>query len=325
MLIAGLGVGGWYLYRSNSAVQRNVNGFLINIGVLNPVLIVRSSLPGANVLVDGQDQGMTNSEGLLTIEGLKKGAHTITVSFDGYEKQEKQIDLTAPSMLVILGPPTPTGMVYVPGGTFRMGRDDGDAYERPAHEVTVATFYIDKHEVTCEEYQKFIDATGHAAPPGWANGKFPAGAARLPVTGVSWHDANDYAAWTGKRLPTEEEWEFAARGTDGRLYPWDNQWQDGAANIQGGPNRLMPVGQHSKSSPFGVFDMCGNVWEWTADGFSHYPGSQAAPPFNPDRLKILRGGSYQSGLNVATTTFRNWLPLTERNQAVGFRCVKSPD
>ncbi|MBC7910300.1 MAG: SUMF1/EgtB/PvdO family nonheme iron enzyme [Pyrinomonadaceae bacterium] len=118
----------------------------------------------------------------------------------------------------------PAGMKYVQGGEFTMGRDgDETGYESPAHRVTVKPFYIDTYEVTNEEYAKFIKATNRRAPPGWTNNSYPNGAARKPVTGVTWDDANAYAKWAGKRLPTEEEWEFAARGTDGRRYPWGNE------------------------------------------------------------------------------------------------------
>ena len=121
-------------------------------------------------------------------------------------------------------------MVYVPGSTFLMGRDDGDEYERPAHSVSVNPFYIDESEVTCEQYAEFVKATGQPAPASWVGGSYPPGHARRPVTGVSWVAANAYALWAGKRLPTEEEWEFAARGTDRRLYPWGSEWKAGLAN-----------------------------------------------------------------------------------------------
>src|SRR5437764_1695506 len=124
-------------------------------------------------------------------------------------------------------------MVYVPGGELTMGRDEkdgGDEYERTAHKVTVKSFFVDIDEVMRQKYQDFVNKTGHAAPANWNGKQFPAGTGNLPVTDVTWDDANAFAKWAGKRLPTEEEWEFAARGTDGRRYPWGNNWQSGNAN-----------------------------------------------------------------------------------------------
>src|SRR5690349_20022879 len=113
-------------------------------------------------------------------------------------------------------------MAYIPGGEFQMGSNDGDELERQQHKVTVRPFFIDLYEVTCEDYEKFLKASSHRPPPSWKNQNYPPGAAHKPVTDVNWDDANAYAQWAGKRLPTEEEWEFAARRTDGRRYPWGN-------------------------------------------------------------------------------------------------------
>ncbi|MEO6725685.1 MAG: SUMF1/EgtB/PvdO family nonheme iron enzyme, partial [Blastocatellia bacterium] len=124
----------------------------------------------------------------------------------------------------------PEGMVYVIDGVLRLGREDGEENERPAHIVTIKPFFLDQTEVTNEQYQKFV-ASGHSAPPSWSTGSFPAGSEKLPVTDVTWEDATAYAEWAGKRLPTEEEWEFAARGLNIKyLYPWGEDWLDNAAN-----------------------------------------------------------------------------------------------
>src|SRR6185503_2339795 len=158
-------------------------------------------------------------------------------------------------------PTAPMGMVYVSGGTFTMGRETGDDAERPPHQVTVKPFFIEAFEVTNEEYEKFVKATNHRVPSSWKNGAYPEGAGRKPVTAVSWDDANEYAKWAGRRLPTEEEWEFAARGTDGRLYPWGNEWRKGAANANGAEQGMAEVGGYKSTSPFGTADMVGNAWE----------------------------------------------------------------
>jgi serine/threonine protein kinase/formylglycine-generating enzyme required for sulfatase activity len=215
-------------------------------------------------------------------------------------------------------PAAPAGMVYVPGGTFWLGRDSSEEYDGPPQIVTVAPFFMDRFEVTCEQYQKFVDATGHPAPADWPNGRFPDGAARLPVTGVSWEEANAYAHWTGKRLPTEEEWEFAARGTEGRLYPWGARWDPKNANA-GGQGRLVDVGGFPQgASPFGLFDMAGNAWEWTASDWRVYPGGKPLQPIPGS--KVIRGGCYTSSENEVTTTYR--IPWVGRGPQLGFRCAK---
>ncbi|MCM3903684.1 MAG: SUMF1/EgtB/PvdO family nonheme iron enzyme [Pyrinomonadaceae bacterium] len=217
----------------------------------------------------------------------------------------------------------PAGMVYIPGGTFTIGRDDGDEAERPAHQVTVKPIYIDTYEVTNEDYEKFLKATSHRSPPTWKNGSFPSGAARQPVTGVTWDDANDYARWAGKRLPTEEEWEFAARGTDGRIYPWGNDWRQGSANANGAEQGMVPVGSYQGTSSSGVYDMVGNAWEWTASDF-RAPQWRTARTGNEGEQKVIRGGSYESSKEFATVRYRvGWPPRGARTyDQTGFRCVK---
>jgi formylglycine-generating enzyme required for sulfatase activity len=225
----------------------------------------------------------------------------------------------------------PEGMVFVPGGTFNMGRNDGDEYEKPQHQVTVAPFYIDRFEVTCEQYQQFIEATKHPAPPGWSGRRHPSGAALLPVTGVSWSDADAYARWAGKRLPTEEEWEFAARGNDARLYPWGNEWQPEAANAADpASQKLEEVGLHPQSStPFGAFDMVGNAWEWTASPIRSYPGGRIQnvddmPEAERAKMRVIRGGCYLSNRWQATNTYRRGWPLATGGSfdQTGFRCAR---
>lgn len=218
----------------------------------------------------------------------------------------------------------PQGMVYVPGGTFTMGRNDGDEAERPAHPVVVKPFYIDTYEVTNEDYKKFVSTTGHRPPATWVKGNYPTGTARTPVIGVSWDDAEAYAAWAGKRLPSEEEWEFAARGTDGRRYPWGNGWQPGAANADSANQGLADLGSSKGTSPFGAYDMVGNAWEWTASDFRAYPGGRLPANQPGGELKVIRGGSYESTKEYATTTYRTGWPArgAKTYNQTGFRCVK---
>lgn len=218
----------------------------------------------------------------------------------------------------------PKGMAYVPGGEFIMGSGGGDGFERPPHRVPVKPFFIDIYEVTCEEYARFVEQTGHAPPPGWLGGQYPKGAALRPVTGVSWYDAAAYASWAGKRLPTEEEWEFAARGTDGRVYPWGKEWQAGMANVGGG-GALADVGTFKGASPFDVYDMVGNAWEWTADDLRPYPGGRwQSTQTQQETLKVIRGGSWRESPDQATATYRGYLPARGGRDysATGFRCAQ---
>lgn len=223
-------------------------------------------------------------------------------------------------------PTPPAEMVYVPGGEFMMGYGAGELQERPAHKVAVNSFFIDRNEVTCEEYSIFISATGHRAPKWWENGHYPEGYARRPVTGIDWDDANAYAAWAGKRLPAEEEWEFAARGTDGRRYAWGNEWRPNMANdISSKLAHTTDVGSYpAGASPFGANDMIGNAWEWTASDYVPYPGGQLPVNNLAGPLKTIRGSSFGGDQDHATATFRlGWPARDEKNYSrTGFRCVK---
>lgn len=226
-----------------------------------------------------------------------------------------------------VGPIVPAGMVRIPGGEFSMGSDrpNADQQEKPVHKVTVTAFYIDATEVTCEDYQKFVKATGRKAPAKWLDGSCPSGDVRKPVTGVDWYDASAYAKWANKRLPTEEEWEFAARGTDGRRYPWGRDWRSDAANAGNSTGgQLADVGSYpAGKGPFGTMDMIGNAWEWTASEWQGYPGGPI-PPDASNRLRVIRGGYWGSSAAKATTTFRRgWdaRGASQGYQNTGFRCA----
>ena len=221
--------------------------------------------------------------------------------------------------------PTIPGMVYIAAGEFTMGSDSGDEYERPAHKVRLSSFYIDVNEVTCEDYLKFATAKGRRLPPNWTNGSFPSGSAKQPVTGVDWYDATAYAEWAGKRLPSEEEWEFAARGLKGGRYPWGNDWTTNAANAgDSSAQHLRDVGSYpAGKTSAGVMDMIGNAWEWTASDVSVYPGGHFSSPV-PDAVKVIRGGSWHQSKEQATTTYRGFLRMGggKDYSATGFRCAK---
>jgi formylglycine-generating enzyme required for sulfatase activity len=219
---------------------------------------------------------------------------------------------------------THPGMVLIDGGNFMMGDDKGDEYEKPAHPVFVQPFYLDQNEVTCGDYTRFLNATSRHPPAGWGNKVCPVNAPGLPVTGVDWNEANAYARWRNARLPTEEEWEFAARANDGRKYPWGNSWVDGLANAgKSSASHLVNVGSYPKGkNPYGLFDMTGNAWEWTSSQLVAYPG-WTIPISATSDLKVIRGGSFQDESSQVTTTYRGYQRSTGEKDysATGFRCA----
>jgi formylglycine-generating enzyme required for sulfatase activity len=216
--------------------------------------------------------------------------------------------------------PKPNGnsMIQIIGGQFQMGSSEGDAESQPAHMVVVKNFFLDVYEVTCREYKEFLDATNRKPPPAWKNGNYPPGADRYPVTGVSWEDADAYAHWAGKRLPTEEEWEFAARGKGGSRYPWGNDWKSDCANTGNMHKGVTNVGSYKCASPFGIQDLIGNAWEWTASAWQPYPGGRLTnAPHAADR--VIRGGSWESPREFVSTTVRaGWRGIGDQT---GFRCA----
>ncbi len=232
-------------------------------------------------------------------------------------------------------------MVFVPAGSFVMGSDAGREDERPPHEVYLHAFYIDRTEVTVANYARFLTrrgsltgCDGHVCADVWpenpqaaleetANGYRPRpGFARLPIFWVSWYGAQAYCQAQGKRLPTEAEWEKAARGTDGRAYPWGNEYDEGRANAGHRYNGPTPVGMFpAGASPYGALDMAGNVWEWVADGYAPYPGSTYTSPFF-GKYKVVRGGSWNHPVEDARTTARDIAHPARRLRVVGFRCVR---
>jgi formylglycine-generating enzyme required for sulfatase activity/predicted RNA-binding Zn-ribbon protein involved in translation (DUF1610 family) len=225
-----------------------------------------------------------------------------------------------------LEPAAPTDMVPVPAGSYTVGCDDGDQYAKPSHSVVLPAFLIDRTEVTNAQYQKFISASGHQAPDTWQGGTFPEGKDNFPVTGVTWQDAADYASWAGKRLPSEAEWEAAARGPDGRIYPWGNEWQKAFANT--GTAATTEVGSFPDGvSPFGAVDMIGNVWEWTADEFDLYPGSAATLPksLKPGvTYRVIRGGAYDvTQPAISSACYRGFVDASKSYPKTGFRCAKN--
>jgi len=250
----------------------------------------------------------------------------------------------------------PSGMVRVPAGKFKMGmkasrglteckryrngcKEEWFAGQEPVHEVYLAEYYMDKHEVTEQEYDRCVKAgacdenekkEGFSAPS-------------QPVVNVSWHDARDYCEWAGKRLPTEAEWEKAARGDDERIYPWGDNFAAGNANFcdrkcpfdwawpaaDDGHRFTAPAGRYPKgASPYGALDMAGNVFEWVADRYdkNYYRYSPQRDPKGPDKgnHRVLRGGSWYFSAGLMQSAFRLHDSPESKDLNYGFRCAWPP-
>jgi formylglycine-generating enzyme required for sulfatase activity len=217
------------------------------------------------------------------------------------------------------------GMVFIPAGEFIMGTDQGFKYEDPARRIYLNGFYIDRCEVTNTQYQRFVDSTGHNPPVHWRDGRFSKGEENYPVSNVSYYDALAYTKWAGKRLPTEEEWEKAARGAEGWSYPWGNEWKKKAANVRPliGFGGITPIGSFpAGASPYGCLDMAGNVWEWTTSWFMAYPGNVSEDPNFDEKYKVIRGGSYRQSEVIAQCPRRDYMDPEQSRIDAGFRCAK---
>lgn len=222
-------------------------------------------------------------------------------------------------------------MALIPGGEFMMGKNINNGLGfSPAHKVWVDSFYMDKTEVSNSEYLKFCQETGHTLPEFWNSDIFRCGEIYPdhPVIGVNHGDAVKYAAWAGKRLPTEAEWEYAARGgLEDRDYPNGNAWHKDRAKQdgQGWKNLTEAVGQY-EANGYGLYDMGGNVWEWVSDRYSesYYQQGVYKNPRGPDTgsNRVIRGGSWHSGAMCKKVFYRKGLISSWSDFAVGFRCVK---
>ena len=224
-------------------------------------------------------------------------------------------------------------MALVPAGKFMMGSSMGDADEQPEHQVYVETFFMDTYQVTVGQYARFLDATSREAPPDWTIMNRSQHQKR-PIVNVDWADADAYCTWAGKRLPTEAEREKAARGTDGRTYPWGNEHPTKFfANVSqenwNNHGALTPVGSfEGGKSPYGIYDMAGNVWEWVSDWYdpAYYKTSSSQNPTGPPRgeSKVIRGGSWGSGPEALRSAHREIHSPSFRGLGTGFRCAKTP-
>lgn len=218
-------------------------------------------------------------------------------------------------------------LVRVPGAKFKMGMLSGKDLTLPPHNVTVADFYIGRYEVTNAQFRKFVDATHHDAGLKWQEQERKWGAT-CPAQGVTWNDAMAYCRWAGLRLPTEAEWEYAARGVDGRKYPWGNEWRrDWVVYLENSDMRPQPVGSRPLGASWcGCLDMAGNAWEFCSSAFKAYPyqSKDGREDLSVDALRIMRGGACSSPEDYCSVYTRLALSQYYRYGDAGFRCAKSP-
>ncbi|HEV3037091.1 MAG TPA: SUMF1/EgtB/PvdO family nonheme iron enzyme [Candidatus Angelobacter sp.] len=290
------------------------------------------SLPGTEAKVDDYRPFKIRDDGTFTGR-VPPGKHHVIFSHEKYEPLEVTVDvppkrrweLTAELReLAPPEPPRPPAVIKTPTGNMVLVPEGEFIYGNQGRKTTLPAFYIDETEVTNGAYRKFCDQTGHPYPekPPWDAQYFDK--AQYPVVNVSWNDAVAFANWAGKRLPTELEWEKAARGTDGRLWPWGNSFDPGRANLGGEQDGYLytaPVGSFSSGkSPYGALDMAGNVWEWVSDGYDPATGQ----PANLGKNKIMKGGAFLPGISadLARTFVKGKRSQTERPSGVGFRCAK---
>ena len=216
-----------------------------------------------------------------------------------------------------------------------MGSDEGDTISKPPHFVTIAPFFMDVTEVTNQQYAEFLSATGQVAPPSWKDGVYPEAEANFPVTGITWYEAAEYAAWKGKRLPTEAEWERAARGNlDRTRYPWGDDVDASRANFLPDPalkrhRGTRPVGCYAANG-LQLYDMAGNVWQWVADWYrpDAYRVEERRNPRGPGSgtLRIVRGGSWVThDVDQLRCAHRHKVPADTYTYSIGFRVVYSDD
>ncbi|MBN1993162.1 MAG: formylglycine-generating enzyme family protein [Anaerolineae bacterium] len=249
---------------------------------------------------------------------------------EGTTEAEGEAEVTEPEPAA--SGPLFEDMILIPAGPFTMGQDGSKPKNGPAHEVDVPAFEIDRFEVTNDEFAQFAEQTGYVTYAEQGNSRnwrdVVEGKGNHPVVYVTWDDAVAYCEWAGKRLPTEAEWEKAARGEDGRTYPWGNDFVADNGNFkEGGIRGTTAVGSFpAGASPYGVEDMAGNVREWVQDYFLAYPGAAPdADRFFGEENRVNRGGGWFDGEEgeLVTTYNRNaGPPGSSANDDIGFRCTR---
>ena len=316
---------------------------------------VSADVPGASILLDGGFVGRVTEGAPVLVGNVPAGDRELSVVDLSGREARRTVQVsegqTAPASLSVLNLPAearpdrlsrvgrnPQGyeeywrgidgvlVVRIPAGEFLMGSPEGRglANERPQRRVHVSEFLIDKTEVTWRQMRRFHEATGQPLPKAPVSGTSDP----YPVSFVLWDEAAAYCAWAGGRLPTEAEWEKAARGTDGREYPWGESFESDRCNtISGGLHQVEDVGSYPRCvSPYGVLDLAGGMWEWCSDWYADdsYARGPAADPRGPESgtQRVKRGGAWMSQPNWVRAAYRDKGVSTSPNVDHGFRCVQ---
>jgi serine/threonine protein kinase/formylglycine-generating enzyme required for sulfatase activity len=301
-------------------------------------LIVKGAPAGSQLYVNDQRRDVTQSDGTIKLSGLDEGQLAIRISREGYadfnatvsgkKGEEKSIEASLlPTQIDYSGE-----MVLIPAGEFTMGDDTFKDVEKPAHKVSLPSYYIDKYEVTNAQFKQFCDDTGAQPPPNPATREdYFTARPDAPVLGVTWDQAKAYAGWAGKRLPTEEEWEKAASwdpvAQQKRIWPWGNMKDATRANVD--TRQAASVKQYAGDlSAYGVYGMAGNALEWVDSLWNPYEGSTAQSPNFGKGHHVVKGGTFMLGIEDSRTASRDWLPMVfppNMTTPVGFRCAISAD
>lgn len=305
-----------HLQRHGSSLEVNLR--LIDVKQVRFIKTVYRSFP------------QITSEELLGQPGLEILAEIFNIDIKLLLEGKKTLPLPKPKPLIQEIPDAIKnkypGMVYIPEGEALIGSNDGDVCEQPVHRQTLKAFYIGKFEVTNNEYAEFVKAAGYHPPVNWSGGAIPPGLENHPVTLVTFEDAEAYCQWKGARLPTEAEWERAARGAKNWVYPFGDTFDPNLANTwEAGRGGTSPAGSYYQgASPFGAEDMCGNVYEWVADFFEPYPNSKTYLEDYDKHLRILKGGSWNFNSYYARISHRFARSGGEKGRSYGFRIARNP-
>jgi iron(II)-dependent oxidoreductase len=331
-----------YRYRINSLIGRNIVAYKNNIYSIDGPISTEERQQKWKKFSKKEKIVISSSVILLLIYGIfslgnKNRAIDPTAKINSSEQTSISSD-----------PKPQDDMILIPAGVFIMGSTEQEALEAwrendggwgeedylsayPRRKIMLGDFYIDKKEISNGDYKMFVEATKRAAPSLWSDQTL--NLPNQPVVEVDWNDADAYCRWVGKRLPAETEWEKAARGTDGRIWPWGNTWDPAKDNHGKGTGYgfdesdgwkyTAPVGTELGVSPYGVLNMAGNVYEWMADDFNAYPENDkyAQEDFSKG-FKILKSGAYDDGISEQRSATRCGYQKDYKDVDVGFRCAR---